>query len=231
MRRALFFVPALLAGTLLAVVPQASRSEPSEPVRAAGTVELPDAEGDMGPISTSSGEEPGLDVVRLALKSDGARLHVAATLKGSPGRFATSVVDLYVDTDARPETGARIDFGKNGGFEYLVTLQLCMAYEGGGQACSGAAGKKVTKRWGAVDVKRYKGKEPFDREDVVDSMGFPGSKASVKVPMTGQVVEASVEYVDLKVKPGQEIRILARESGGSPKEGEADFPWVVLTLK
>ena len=218
----LVFVPLALA---------AGAQDAAAPVKAAGAVELPDAAGDMGPISTSEGSEPPLDVVKLALRSDGTRLHVAATLKDPPGRFATSVVELYVDTDAKPETGAEIDFGKQKGFEYLVQLEMCIGYEGGGQACSGAAGTTARKRWGAVDVKRYKGMEPFDREDVVDSMGFPGSKASVTVPMTGSVVEASVEYADLKVKPGQVLRILPREAGGSPKEGKGDFPWVLLTLK
>ena len=230
MRKAAFLVALGLAVALPAANATAQEKAPA-PVKGVGSVELPDAAGDMGPMSSSAGEEPPLDVVKLALRSDGSRLHVAATLKGQPGRFASSVVDLYVDTDAKPETGAEVDFGKQKGFEYLVQLEMCIGYEGGGEACSGAAGKTAQKRWGAVDVERYKGKEQFDREGVVDSMGFGGKKASVKVPMTGQVVEASVEYADLKVKPGQTLRILARETGGSPLEGDGYFPWVLLTLK
>src|ERR1017187_5364276 len=38
------------------------------PVRATGSVELKNPAGNMGPITTSSGEEPPLDVVLLAIK-------------------------------------------------------------------------------------------------------------------------------------------------------------------
>lgn len=225
----------LVALGLVAALPVAQAAGPAKepaPIKAVGSVELPDAAGDMGPITTSDKDEPPLDVVKLALKSDGTRLAIAATLKDPPGRFATSVVDLYIDTDGKPDTGAEMSFGKHKGFEYLVELHMCVGYDNGGSACSGSStGAKAVKRWGAVDVKRYKGKGAYDRDDVVDSMGFPGSKASVTVPMTGQVVEASVEYADLKVKPGQTLRILARESGGRPKENDGDFPWVLLTLK
>jgi hypothetical protein len=230
MRKAAFLVALGLAVALPAANATAQEEAPA-PVKGVGSVELSDAPGDMGPMSSSSGEEPPLDVVKLALRSDGSRLHVAATLKDPPGRFASAVVELYVDTDAKSETGAEIDFGKQKGFEYLVRLKMCIQYEGGGKACTGAAGETPQKRWGAVEVDRYKGKEQFDREDVVESMGFSGSKVSATVPVTGQVVEASVEYADLKVKPGQTLRILARETGGSPTEGKGTFPWVELTLK
>lgn len=87
------------------------------------------------------------------------------------------------------------------------------------------------RRWGATEAKRYRGRDDFEREDVVSALGFPDEKRSVEVPMQGQVVEASVEYADLKLRPGQQIRILAREAGGNPKDGSGDFPEILLALK
>lgn len=69
-----------------------------------------------------------------------------------------------------------------------------------------------------MEVKRYKGRDDLDREDVLSALGFPGEKRSV-------------EYADLKLRSGQQIRILAREAGGNPKDGSGDFPEIVLALK
>lgn len=209
----------------------ATAQEP-KPVKATGAVELKDAAGDMGPITTSEGEEPPLDVTLLSIQSDGKRITLKATLKDNPGRFATSPVTAYIDSDDNPATGVKLGFDGPTGFEYRAELSLCMKYEGGGEACSGAVGSKVSARYGAVNLDRFKGKTNYDeKETVVDSMGFPGSKASVKVPVDGKVVEASFEYADINVKPGQTIRILTQETGGAPTDGNGYFPMVLLTLK
>jgi hypothetical protein len=201
-------------------------------MKATGSVELKDPAGDMDPITTSDGEEPPLDVVLLAVKSDGKRITFDATLNAPPGRFASAPVTLYLDTDNNPATGAKLGFEGPTGFEYEAELDMCIKYGEGGEACSGAAGKKPTARYGAVDLERFKGKSNYDeKETVVDAMGFPGSKAAVQTPMTGKVVEGSIEYADLKVKSGQTLRILAKETGGSAKEGDGYFPIVLLTLK
>lgn len=202
------------------------------PIKAVGMVELPDAAGDMGPISTSEGDVPPLDVVKLVIASDGSRLSAAATLKDAPGRVATTVVELYIDTDNAAATGATLSRGGQKGFEYRAELRLCMSFQDGMASCAGGSPKSApTRRWGAMELKRFKGRDDAAREDVVSALGFPGEKMSLEVPMKGQVVEASVEYTDLKLKPGQTIRILAREAGGNPKDGMGDFPEVVLTLK
>lgn len=227
-------LPAAILSTLLlgAVLAGPARAQAPRQIKAAGSVELPDAAGDMGPITTSEGEEPPLDVVKLAIASDGSRLSVAATLKDAPGKLATTVVELFIDTDNAPATGATLTRGGQRGFEYRAELRLCMSYQDGAASCAGGSSKAApTRRWGAMEVKRYKGRDDFDREDVLSALGFPGEKRSVEVPMKGQVVEASVDYADLKLKPGQQIRILAREAGGNPKDGSGDFPEVLLTLK
>src|ERR1039457_1280872 len=67
------------------------------PVRATGSVELKNPAGNMGPITTSSGEEPPLDVVLLAIKSDGTRLSFAATMKDPLGKFAATPVTILIE--------------------------------------------------------------------------------------------------------------------------------------
>ena len=223
-----------LADGLDKVVGNSSEEKPEEkPVDATGGVELNDSAQDMGPITTSGGEEAPLDVVQLSIKSDGKVLTFAATLNDPPGRFATSPVTAYIDTDNNPATGAKIGSNGPSGFEYEAELSMCIKYSDGMEACSGGSTDgKPTERHGAVDLAMLTGESNYDsKEDVVDSMGFPGRKASVKVPVNGKVVEAPIEYADLKVKPGQTIRILARETGGSPTDGDGYFPIVLLTLK
>lgn len=226
MKRIAWMLIMLTAALSLAAVPS------EKPLKAVGSVELKDPAGDMKPITTSEGEEPPLDVVLLAIKSDGKLITFDATLNDSPGRFATSPVTLYIDADNNPATGVKLGFEGPTGFEYQAELSMCIKYSEGGEACSGAAGSKPTARYGAVDLEHFKGKSNYDeKETVVDSMGFPGSKAAVKTPMTGKVVEGTIEYADIKAKPGQTLRIVAQETGGSPKDGDGYFPIVLLTLK
>jgi len=216
----------LAAGLFLA----ASIAGAAPPVKATGSVELPDAAGDMGPMHMSSGDVPALDVVKLSIKSDGSRLTIGATLKDPPGSFASSVVEVYLDTDNNEQTGVELRSAQNRGFEYVAKIEACADYTDGASACVGGSSKAKPKaHWAAVDLQRLKG-NAYSGDTVVDSMGFPGSKASAKTPITGTLVESSIDYADLKVKPGQTIRLLAYESGGSPKD-EGYFPLVVLTLK
>lgn len=203
------------------------------PIKAVGSVDLKDAAGDMGPISTSGGNEPPLDVIALSIKSDGSKMTFTATMKDPLGAFATAPVTLYLDTDNNPATGIKGFAGRPGGFEYKAELALCIRYADRSEACAGGSTRsKPTDRWGAVELKRFTGDSEYGSDEtVIDSMGFPGSKASAKVPVVGQTVEGSFDYADIKVKPGQTIRVLARETGGSPKDGDGAFPIVLLTLK
>jgi hypothetical protein len=172
-------------------------------------------------------------VVNLSIRSDGTRITFAATLKDPPGRFATAPVSILVDADNNPATGTKGLGDGPGGFEYKAELSLCIKYSDKSEACSGgSAGGKPTERYGAMNLERFKGASEYAGSDtVVDSMGFFGRKASVRVPVTGKVVESSIEYADLKAKPGQTIRLLAKERGGSPKDDDGSFPVVLLTLK
>lgn len=229
-REALAFLLSLTLGVLCMAV--AAVAADTGPRKAVGSVELTDAAGDATPISTGDKEYPGFDVVNLAFTSDGKTLSIAATLQSPPGEFASDVVELHIDTDNNAKTGADLTFMKVKGFEYKLVLDACADYTDGASACVGGSSKaKVKKHWAAVNLERFKSADQNEKETVVDSMGFPGSKASPQTPIAGKVVQAAIDYADLKVKPGQTIRILAKESCGYRAEDSGLFPEVLLTLK
>jgi len=226
-----------VAGLILAVLAFAAADAFAQgakapgPIRAKYSVEVPDAVGDVSPIHTTGRDYPGFDVVKLSLKSDGKRLTVAATLHEPPGDFASGVLNLYIDTDANPATGARFIFPKIGGFEYQADLDACVSYADRSEACAGGSNAKATAHWSAMEVKRYKGTGEFDRDEIVSWSDFPGKKASPRTPITGNVVESTIEYADLHVKPGQTIRLMVREEHGASAPDNGYFPEIFLTLK
>ncbi len=201
------------------------------PVKAKYSVELPDAAGDVSPIHSTGRDYPGLDVVKMSLKSDGKRLTVTATLHQPPGDFATGVLNLYFDTDANPATGVKFIFPKIGGFEYLADLDACVSYADHSEACAGGSKAKATAHWSTMEVSRYKGASEYDREEIVSWSDFPGKKVSPHAPITGNTVESTIDYADLHVKPGQTIRIFVREENGSSAPDNGYFPEILLTLK
>ena len=193
--------------------------------------ELTDPAGDVRPITTNTGQHPGFDVVKLSLTSDGQKLHITADLNEAPGTFATSVLVFFFDVDQNPATGARLSsYGRPKGFEYKGEIQICMKYENGIVACVGGATKsKPVSRFSGVNLYQYgKGSSERDKKRVLDSMGFPGRKPSVQIPIEGRRVMSSIDYADLSVKPGQTVRILVSEACSLRRESL--FPEIVLTL-
>jgi len=153
-------------------------------------------------------------------------------LKDPPGAFASDVVELYFDTDNNPKTGAKVMvvFDELPGFEFRSKLNACAKYTNGGSACSGAVGDKVKVHYATISLDRFTGANESNTEKVVDAMGFPGHKASAEVPFDGKLVEGTLAYADLGVKPGQTIRILVRESCAK-LDLSSFFPEIQLTLK
>ena len=229
---ALFAAPALL---LFATSPVRSDDAPLPVKKATGSIEFTDPVGDVEPIHSSGDKDyPGFDVVKLALASDGKTLTVSATLHDAPGLFASEVLELLFDTDSNAKTGAEMIFPKIGGFEYRAQLDSCIDFSDKSSACIGGssdAKAKATVHYAAFDLSRFTGKGAYDREDVVDALGFPGRKASAKTPIGPDLVaRGTLDYADLKVKPGQTIRILVRE-GSSATDLSGYFPEILLTLK
>jgi hypothetical protein len=231
MRYILFVV--LSALLVLPALAATAPPESAHPVKAAGSIELKDPAGDMDPITTTGGEEPPLDVVLLAIRSDGKQLGIAATLNEPPGNYASDAVTLLIDVDNNPATGTKGGEDRPGGFEYKVKLCMCIKYDDGVDACEGGSTKgKPVERSGAIDLDRFKGDSEYgESETVVDTLGFFGKKASPKVPVAGKIVQCTLDYADLGLKPGQTIRILPKETGGAPKRGAGSFPIVLLTVR
>lgn len=223
--------PVLFAILLAAAAP--ARGEGSRPpVAAVHAVELPDPAGDVSPIHSTSRDYPGFDVVKLALRSDGRHLTIAATLKDPPGEFASEVVRFYLDTDADASTGAKFIYPKIRGFEYGGDLDACVSYADRSEACAGGSSAKAIGHWSAVELRRYTGKNETETADVVSPMEFPGKKASPRTPIEGTVVQSAIDYADIHVRPGQKMRIVVKEShASSSSEDGGFFPDIVLTLK
>ena len=218
---------ALLAIALSPVppAPVPDLQKPSTAVqKAVASVEWKDPAGDVERQNTSNGERPGFDLVKLAITSDGSVLTITGTLAAPPRvDFASNIVQVYIDTDNKPATGVRTVWSKQPGFELRAKLSLCIDYADGGSACAGGlGGTKVKGYYSTVSLGRLDA--TGNEKDV-----FPPFKEP-RGTVQGAAVTASLSYKDLGVKPGQTIRIVARETDG-PFDETADFPVTLFTLK
>lgn len=207
--------------------------------RATGSIELTDPAGDVVPVQTSDGAKPGLDIVKLSITSDGKQISFATTLASAPG-VGSGFLELYFDTDRSAKTGMTLLNPQIGGFDLGGELDACASYNDSSSSCISGRGTidkkaRVTRRYAMLSLNRYKGKNEADGvERIVEWMGFTPTIRAPEVPIVGSVVQASLDYTSLKVKSGQTIRILARESdAGATQVGEMRgfFPEILLTLK
>ena len=226
---------AILAAGLAAGVLVAASLQ-SKP--AAGRVSVTDPSGDVNPIRTSKNETfPGMDVVKLDIESDGTIISVAATLTAPPPRFASDVVQVFVDAD-RAATGVALINPKIGGFDYLVQLHACVRFADSSSTCAGGsmtAGAAVESRYASIFAWRYKGSSETDGQVAVqDSFAMPPAIEAPRTPVNGNLIRSTLPYGAIGVKSGQTIRLLVRESGTYPtRTGELQgfFPEILLTLK
>jgi hypothetical protein len=211
MRHAGLTIGALALGSVAAAAPVRA------PVKGVHKVEVDDPKSDVGSVQTGSVDkpetQPGFDMEHLSIRSDGKQLTIAATLTEAPGANAGRAVDVYVDRDNDPKSGATLPVEKIGGVEYFLQLDSCVAYEGehGRTTCAVPHKAKPTANAAAIQLQRYKGTDQYDKEPVLRDAEFGPGKPSVKTPVTGRVLQASLDYADLQVKPGQKIRIVAGE--------------------
>jgi hypothetical protein len=209
----------VLAWTMAALV------APPTQDRATHAVEWTDPAGDVRPISTSDGSEPGFDVVKAGVSSDGTAVTLTATLVAPyTGTFASDVLQVYLDTDNDPNTGAETFWSKAPGFEFKSELAVCVSYEGGGMACSGGLTGSPVSKYEAVATLEKLEKGTLNTETLVGSLSAP------RTPIEGAVVSARLTYEQLGMSSGQTVRVLVRESNGAFDE-TGDFPTVLLTLK
>lgn len=212
------------------------------PLKAKGAVELDDPAGDVGSLQTGTADhmvtELGFDMTHLSIVSDGKTLKISATLTQPPGARGGHALDVYLDTDNDPKTGVSQIMGFSsgfGGFEYVLELDSCVDYDDHlGVTCGVTRKAKPTSNYGSVRLDRWKGKGYYDKEPVLGNGVAPMPKESVRTPLAGSVLTGVVSYEDLKVKPGQTIRIAAgewtkREKGS--QNAPAVCPEILLTLR
>lgn len=218
---------------------QARRVGPP-PLAATGSIELTDPAGDVQPIvyleSVGAGPEkevqyPGFDVLKLAVASDGTAVTFTATLSAPPSRASYEVLEFYVDADNNVKTGVTPPFdARLAGLEYYGTLEDCLEHPFFGTTCAGVQ-PQPGPHSAIVTLEKY-GKEWMNK-DVLLSLPASGAvKEPQKTRIAGAVVQASVPYAAMRVKPGQTIRLMVREACAGKLGGpEGYFPDIVLTLK
>ena len=202
---------------------------------ATGSIELTDPAGDVAPIETSNGSQPGVDIIKLSITSDGKQISVATTLASGSGRLSSGFLELYFDTDRSTKTGVTLLNPEIGGFDLRGELDACAAYNDRSSGCIGGHKAPVTRSYATLRLHRYKGTTEMDGfKAIVTTWAVPPAIDAPEVPIVGSLVKASLDYTSLNVKAGQTIRILARESSsGATPVGEMQgfFPEILLTLK
>lgn len=230
-------VAVLLAGARTA----AGQASPPRVVSADGRAEVTDPAGDVKPIvyrvSQGGGPEkeinyPGLDVVKLVVSSDGKAITFAATLAAAPGSAAADVIEFYVDADNNPKTGVTPpDLKTGGGVEFFGTLEACLEHPSFGTTCADT-NPSPSGRTAVVMLEKY-GRDWMFKDALIDLPATGTTKEPRKTPITGPVVQSTLDYAVLGVKPGQTIRVVAREAcaGKVDNAGIGFLPEIMLTLK
>ncbi len=206
-----------------------------------GRAEVTDPAKDVQPIvyrvSVGSGPEkeekyPGFDIVKLAVSSDGKAITFAATLTAAPANAAHEVVEFHIDADNNPKTGiTHPDSRLLTGMEFYGTLDACLEHPSFGTTCAGTDPQPIG-HTAIVTLEKY-GRDWMFKDTLLDIPAAGKVKEPRKSPIKGPVVEATVDYASLGVKPGQTIRLVTREhsAGTVNNVGQGYFPEIILTLK
>jgi hypothetical protein len=226
MNPSITMLPVLLAA---ACVHPAAATEPVTPHAARGRLEIAASATPLGSI----GKTPALDLTQVSVVSDGKHIAVTATLKNPPGDVASDVLDMYIDADDNPATGAKLLQSKLGGFEYIAKLHACANFDGGVSMCDGESGNgHASDHFAALRLERCTGEWVYSTKTIIDTDAFADHKASAHVPITNRLAIGSLDYADMGLKSGQTIRLVLRRSGGEPPADNTDFfPPVWLVLK
>ncbi len=187
-------------------------------------VELEDPVDD---VRISNGK-PGMDIVKMAMATDGQDFHVEVILKETIDTYlregmAGDVLEMHFDTDNDQTTGGKPFWGKREGFEFLVSLVACIRYENGGLACMGGLGDEIEGFCTSYKTKAYE-------QGSKSTKDLRSSLESTQKDIVGKRIELVFPYTEIGVKPGQKVRIALRESDSSFND-DSYFPEILLTLK
>ncbi len=171
--------------------------------------------------------------MKLVISSDGKALTFAATLNTPPARAAYEVLEFYVDADNTAKTGITHpdDPRRLTGMEFYGTLDACLEHETFGTTCAGT-NAQPRPHSAIVTLEKF-GKEWMNKNTLLDIPASGTVKEPRKTPVSGAVVQATLDYVAMGVKSGQTIRLVVREycAGKVKSVPQGFFPDVVLTLK
>lgn len=188
-------------------------------------VALVDAAGDV-----RDGDNPGKDVVKVILDSDGTNLTISVVLAKEAkfyldGHMAGDVIEVILDTDNNPATGGKPFFYPNPGFEFLVEVGACIEYEEGGMACSGAlTGSKAINFFSTYSLDKYM--KDNKTEQISETFNWKDRGKDIQ----GNTVEVTLPYALMNLKSGQKVRLAVKECDDSTFKEEY-LPEVLLTLK
>ena len=219
-------------GLVVLVVGGPAWAAPAPALKAVPLVEFTDPAGDVRPTNGPGNDR---DVVKARIEGDGSSILVSATLaEDEHGDSASSVLELYLDTDNNSQTGGSAYWGRDStppkrGFEYLAKLAVCTAYNENIGACAGgAAGTPPKSRHARIILLKFKGAPGADL-DMMSSDELISGFGRAENPLTGRVLQGKIPYDKLGAKPGQVIRIVTREAAVAGDE--SFFRDVLLSLK
>lgn len=210
---------------LLVFVSQASFAET---LKAKHSVEFKDAASDV----LDNDGQPGKDVVKVSINSNGKNLRVKAVLKDEISHYLTKglagdVLTLHFDIDNNSKTGGKLFWGKSTGFEFKVGLAACIKYQNGGMACSGGLkGSEPSEFVSGYNTEKYE-------QGKTSSKGIHDVFWISKSPhetIKGREVGITFPYSEIDASSGQTVRIVIEEQDSTYDE-KRYFPEVLLTLK
>jgi len=97
---------------------------------------LTDPAGDVKPISTTKTLSPA-STSSSSPRERRQAAQIGGDAEGSPGAFATDVVELFFDTDNNSKTGRADVLRGADRLRVQVEAHACAKYTNGGSACSG----------------------------------------------------------------------------------------------
>ena len=180
---------------------------------------------DIAPIEAGDTEE--IDPKGVAVTSDGTHLtltfdagqDVEAYLRSHP---ASSIAEVWLDTDLDTATGGKPFFSDVGGFDFAAQrVFVCKAFDGGHVCAGDATDVEFTEFFSSYSPQLW---DPAieDFADVLE-LGWEGGRETIE----GNHVTVRIPYEEFDGMAGQTVRLLiiASSYGGSM------FPEVQLALR
>jgi len=219
-----------MAGLLLAAGTAQAAAPAAKPVASA---EFTDPAGDVVKMNGPGNDR---DVVKLTLGSDGTSILVSATLaEDEHGTMASGVVEVYIDSDNNRATGGAARFGEDEtppkqGYEYRGILSICMVWQDEIGSCAGGPVVPPNTPRVRMVLDQYTG-APGKPIDMMNSKTLLRGMGPAGPAFSGRLLQGKIPYASLGAKPGQVLRISAREDGSTMGSNTNFFPDVLLALK